>query len=127
MAEWNFKETEWAKRKRSLGEGVSESSTACLLAMVQGNVLALTIGHLGIALLTGFIAGTLAFIVTVIVQINDPWKIALILGISTAIIDYIIHPSSFGGVATEAIVTGIVAGLLSYLVAMWLRLRNQSY
>jgi hypothetical protein len=36
-----------------------------------------------------------------------------------------IHPSSFGGVATEAIVTGLAAGLMSYLVSMWLRLRNK--
>jgi hypothetical protein len=127
MAEWDFKETEWVKRSRSLGEGVSESSTACLLTMVQGNVLVLTIDHLGIALLTGFIAGTLAFVITVIARINNPWTIALVLGISTTIIDYMIHPSSFGGIATEAIVTGIIAGLLSYLVAMWLKLRNKDY
>ena len=125
MPEWDFKETEWAKRSRSLGEGVSESSTACLLAMVQGNILVLTIGHLGIALLTGFIAGTLAFVVTVMARINNPWTIALVLGVSTTTIDYMIHPSSFGGIATEAIITGIIAGLLSYVVTIWLRFRNK--
>jgi hypothetical protein len=93
--------------------------------MVQGNSLALTIGHLVIATLTGIIAGTLAFGVTVMARINNPWIIALLLGIGTAITDYLIHPSSFGGVATEAIVTGLFAGLLSYLVTIWLRSRNK--
>ena len=126
MAEEEFKEMERGEKGRSVGEGVSESTIACLLAMVQGNLLVLTMGHLVIATQTGLIAGLLAFGVTVKTRINNPWAIALLLGISTAIIDYLIHPSSFGGVATEAIVTGIVAGLLSYFVTMWLRLRNKN-
>ena len=125
MAEWEFKGIEWIKKSRSLGEGVSESTTACLLAMVKGNFLALTMGHLVIAAQTGFVAGILAFGVTVMARINTPWIIALLLGVSTAIIDYLMHPGSFGGVATEAIVTGLVAGLLSYLVTMWLKLRKK--
>ena len=125
MVEWNVKGIGWRKRSRSLGEGVSESTTACLLAMVQGNILALTIGHLVIAAQTGFVAGILAFGVTVMARINNPWIIALLLGISTTITDYLIHPGSFGGVATEAIVTGLAAGMMSYLVTMWLRLRNK--
>lgn len=122
MEEVEFVEMKQEGGRRSIGEGVSESTIACLLAMVQGNILALTIGHLIIAIQTGFIAGIIAFGVTVKARINNHWIIALVLGISTAIIDYLIHPSSFGGAATEAIVTGLVAGLLSY---MWLRLRDK--
>ena len=125
MAEEELKEVVRGEKSRSLGEGVSESTIACLFAMVQGNLLVLTIGHLVIATQTGLIAGIIAFGVTVKTRINNPWIIALFLGVSTAIIDYLIHPSSFGGVATEAIVTGLIAGLLSYLVTMWLRLRNK--
>ena len=122
MAERPLEETEQAGSRRSVGEGVSESTIACLLAMVQGNLLVLTIGHLLVAMQTGFIAGIIAFGVTVKARINNHWAIALLLGISTAIIDYLIHPSSFGGAATEAIVTGLIAGLLSF---MWLRLRDK--
>jgi hypothetical protein len=122
MAERPLEETEQAGSRRSVGEGVSESTIACLLAMVQGNLLVLTIGHLLVAMQTGFIAGIIAFGVTVKARINNHWAIALLLGISTTIIDYLIHPSSFGGAATEAIVTGLIAGLLSF---MWLRLRDK--
>ena len=125
MGGWDFKETEWAKRSRSLGEGISEASAACFFIMVQGNILVLTIGHLGVALLTGFIAGILAFVVTVMARINNPLTIALVLGISTTIIDYLIHPGSLGGSATEAIATGLIAGLLSYIVTIWLGFRNK--
>lgn len=92
--------------------------------MVQGNILALSMGHLIIATQTGIIAGLLAFVVTVIARFNNPWMIALVLGVSTTIVDYMVHPGSFGGVATEAIVTGLGAGLLSYLVTIYLRSRN---
>lgn len=122
MAERPLEEIERVGSRRSVGEGVSESTIACLLAMVQGNLLVLTIGHLLVAMQTGFIAGIIAFGVTVKARINNHWVIALLLGISTAIIDYLIHPSSFGGAATEAIVTGLIAGLLSF---MWLRLRDK--
>jgi VIT1/CCC1 family predicted Fe2+/Mn2+ transporter len=43
------------------------------------------------------------------------------LGALTAIVDYFVHPGMFGPAALEAIVTGLGAALLSYLVGTMLR------
>jgi hypothetical protein len=41
--------------------------------------------------------------------------------VATSVVDYYIHPGMFGSVATEAIVTGLAAALLSYLVGLAMR------
>ena len=84
--------------------------------MVQGNLLSLTIGHLIIASQTGVIAGITTFAVSLLAQVRRRWVIHVLLAIITAIVDFLIHPGSFGGVAGEAILTGIAAGLMSFLV-----------
>lgn len=107
---------ELKKKTASLIEGVSESTAACLITMVQGNLLSLTLGHLLIASQTGVLAGVSTFILTLLAQVKIRWIVHLLLGLLTAVFDYYMHPGSFGGVATEAIFTGIAAGLMSYLV-----------
>jgi hypothetical protein len=107
------------EKAKSLVEGVSESTVACLLAMVQGNILALTISHLAVAAQTGVIAGVLALVFGLVIRLKSRWTTPALLGLCTAVVDYQVHPGSFGGAAGEAIVTGIVAGVLSYLV-FWL-------
>ena len=104
------------EKAKSLVEGASESTAACLLAMVQGNILALTLGHLAVAAQTGVIAGSLALAFGLLIRMENAWITPVLLGICTAVVDYQIHPGSFGSAATEAIVTGIAAGVLSYLV-----------
>lgn len=104
------------EKVKSLTEGVSESTAACLLAMVQGNILALTLGHIAIALQTGVIAGSIALAFSLVLRAERIWVTPLLLGISTAVVDYFVHPSSFGAAATEALVTGFVAGLLALLL-----------
>ena len=104
---------------KSLTESVSESTTACLVTMVQGNVLALTFGHLAIAAQTGITAGLFTLAITLMARINNPWIMPLILGVTTGIVDFYMHPGSFGAEATEAIVTGVAAAGLSLLVT-WL-------
>lgn len=111
---------------RSLIEGVSESTAACLLAMVQGNILALTVHHLLIAAQTGVIAGSLALAVSLLTRLKNTWATPLLLGLCTAVVDYYVHPGSFGDVATEALVTGVVAGLLSYLIGVLVKFKRQS-
>ena len=49
-------------------------------------------------------------------------QIALILGLVTALGDYLIHPGMFGSVFTEAIVTGVGAALLSLGVGALMRM-----
>jgi hypothetical protein len=110
------------KKTAPLVEYISESTIACLVTMVQGNLLALTMGHLLIASQTGIIAGAIATIGIVAAKANQRWKISVILGIATAVVDYYVHPGMFGTAVTEAIVTGIGAAVLSYLAGFLLTL-----
>ena len=110
------------KRIGPLVEYVAESTTACLVTMVQGNVLALTFSHLLIASQTGIVAGTVASVAIFLSRNNKRWIISLVLGIATAVVDYFVHPGMFGPAAMEAIVTGITAAALSYLVVTILRM-----
>ena len=43
------------------------------------------------------------------------------LGATTSVVDYYVHPGMFGSAATEAIVTGLAAGILSYLAGTAVR------
>jgi hypothetical protein len=102
-------------------ECVSESTAACLFTMVQGNLLAITASHLLIASQTGLIAGTIATVGLFVSKSRNRWLIATALGVTTAVVDYFVHPGMFGSVATEALVTGLAAAILSYLVGIAVR------
>jgi hypothetical protein len=110
------------KRIGPLVEYIAESTTACLVTMVQGNLLVLTFSHLLIASQTGVVAGAVASVAIFLSRNNKRWIISLVLGIATAVIDYFIHPGMFGPIAMEAIVTGVAAAALSYLVGTTLRM-----
>jgi hypothetical protein len=98
-----------------LWKRIVEATSSCLIMMTQGKVLAITLGHWIAALKTGFLTGIMAVAVAVFgnqkMQENK-FVVAGITGFLTAIADLCVHPSHFGGVNTEAIVTGIGAGLL---------------
>lgn len=102
-------------------EYFSESTTACLVTMVQGNILALSMSHLFIASQTGVIAGVFAASALFIARTNRRWLVSVVLGVVTAMVDYFVHPGMFGTLATEAIVTGIAAGVLSYVIGTLIR------
>jgi hypothetical protein len=106
-------------------ENVAEATTACLITMVQGNILAFTVSHWIIASQTGIAAGLLASAAVFIAQTDNRWVIAAILGLATAAVDYLVHPGMFGPVFAEAAVTGSGAAVLSYLAGtLWKRLRT---
>jgi len=102
-------------------EYFAESTTACLVTMVQGNLLALTMGHLLIASQTGVIAGAVATAGIFVARTSRRWMIASVLGAATGIVDFFVHPGMFGTIATEAVVTGLGAAILSYLIGTALR------
>ena len=109
-------------------ENIAESGAACLVTMVQGNLLALGLSHWIIASQTGLVAGTAAATAITLAKTNNRWILASILGVSTAIVDYFMHPGMIGdGAATEAIITGFGAAVLSYAagsVMIWYRARK---
>ena len=102
-------------------EYAAESTTACLVTMVQGNILGLTMAHLLIASQTGVIAAAIAAVALFASKTRNRWIVSAVLGVATAIVDFFVHPGMFGPVALEAIVTGIAAAVLSYMVGMLVR------
>ena len=85
-------------------ENIAESGAACLVTMVQGNLLALGLSHWIIASQTGLVAGTAAATAITLAKTDNRWILAGILGLSTAVVDYFVHPGMIGEAAvTEAI------------------------
>ena len=111
---------------KPLVENVGESTVACLITMVQGNVLALGLGHWVIASRTGVVAGLIATVMLALARGWNRWVVAGVLAVVTAAVDYVVHPGGFGDVVTEAIVTGFGAGALSLLVGAILRRRRKT-
>lgn len=109
-------------------ENIAESGAACLVTMVQGNILALGLSHWIIASQTGLVAGTAAATAVTLARTDNRWILAGILGVSTAIVDYFVHPGMIGdAAATEAIITGLGAAVLSYVAGsliLWFRARK---
>lgn len=101
----------------SFVENIAESTTACLVTMVQGNLLALTLSHWLIASQTGIVAGAVASVAVLATRTRNRWLISVLLGVATAVVDFFVHPGNFGTVAVEAMVTGLGAAVLSYLVS----------
>jgi len=96
-------------------ENVGESACSCLLTMVHGNVLALTLSHWLIASQTGLIAGVLASTAIVTARLRKPWIVSVTLGVVTGSVDFAVHPATFNVLGvTEAVVTGVGASALSF-------------
>lgn len=101
---------------KPLFENVTESATACLLTMVQGNPLALTLTHWAVASQTGLISGSIATAALFLARKRQRLAVAVVLALTTMLVDYFSHPSHFGALFAEAIVTGLAAGALSLIV-----------
>ncbi len=106
-------------------ENMCEATAACLFTMVQGNVLLLGFSHIVVASQTGIVAGFLTTIALWMTKTGKPWVVSLALGTITGIVDFIVHPGMFGSVITEAIVTGLAAGLLSYSIGFAVAARRR--
>lgn len=102
------------RRFAPLAENVGESFSACMVAMVQGNLLVVSVGHVVIAAQTGLASGVLATLLVWTMRTRSRWVVALTLGAITSVVDYMVHPGMFGPVFAEALVTGAVAAALSY-------------
>ena len=114
------------KKLAPFAENIAESGAACLVTMVQGNLLLLGVSHWITASQTGLLAGGAAAAAITLTRIQNRLIMSVLLGVITAIVDYFVHEPMFGEGATEAVVTGIGAGVLSYLVGTVLfRLRRR--
>ena len=95
-------------------ENIGEATAACLITMVQGNLLLLGLSHWLVASQTGVVAGLLTSALLVLAKTTNRVVISIILGVVTGVVDYFIHEGMFGPEAAEAMVTGLGAALLSY-------------
>ena len=98
-------------------ENIAESASSCLIMMVQGNMLLLTLGHWLIAMETGLFAGTIASALILKGRMFKP----IVLGVITAIADYFVHSSQNENMIIEAVLTGIGASIISYSVSLFVR------
>ena len=99
-------------------EYFGKSCPACLINMVQGDVFRISLHHWEVAVRTGLLTGVFGIVFLLFETskkfIGDPFRLAVLTAIFTAISDLIIVPSHFGGVYGEAITTGMTAGLISF-------------
>lgn len=103
-------------------ENICESGMSCLLTMVQGNVLALTLSHWLVASQTGLLAGAIVGTTMIAAKLRRPWVVSLVLGAVTTAVDPVAHPAVLRFQAlTEAAVTGVGAFVLSLAVSAALR------
>jgi hypothetical protein len=103
-------------------ENACESGIACLLTMVQGNVLALGLSHWIVASQTGLLAGAIAATIALAAKLRRPWAIGLVLGATTTLADLLVHGRPFDAVwLREAAITGSSAFVLSLGVGALLR------
>ena len=95
-----------------------EATPACLLVMVQGNILLATPDHLQKAVETGLITGVgvLAFSLFTYRWFGNKYEVAGITGGMCFVADLLIHPTHFGSYTMEAIVTGTFTAIISLVV-----------
>ncbi len=116
------------KKLAPLLENFVEAGGACLVTMVQGNLLLVGLSHWITATQTGVVAGIAATTAITLARTSNRILIAIILGVTTAVVDYVVHPGMIGDhAATEAIITGLGAAVLSYLfgsLLLWYQQRR---
>jgi hypothetical protein len=115
------------KKASPFVENISEATMACLVTMVQGNVFTIGVSHLIIAAQTGILAGTLAAVALLLLKTDKRYFVALILGVVTAVVDYLVHPGMIGSAFTEAIITGAGAAALSFIVGFLIERLRKSF
>lgn len=92
-----------------------EATPACLLVMVQGNIWLATISHFQKALETGIITGAGVLILSLLThrRLGNKYIVAGITGGMCFVADLLAHPTHFGSLTTEAIVTGAITTIIS--------------
>jgi|SRR5271165_1748403 len=102
------------------GHKAVEAGAVCLVLMVQGNLLALTLGHLEIASKTGLLAvfPVLAISFTPYARhFANRWTTSAFLGLCTFLADAAVHRSHYPGEYTEAALTGVGAFVFSIAIS----------
>jgi hypothetical protein len=109
-----------ANKKKELLQKLSACWLSCMAFMVEGNLLALTAKHALIALRASMGALILFGITTFFAKNKGlgPLQESSLLAICMAASDVLVHPTHFGAWWTEAVCTGVAAGILNYVVTL---------
>lgn len=105
------------KKAKLLAEKFGESWTACMLCMVQGDLTVVSLNHAYTASKTGIIAGITVVIASFWKRIDNKYGLIWATGVLTALADLIVHPTHFGPAWAEAVLTGIAAGILAWMLS----------
>jgi hypothetical protein len=110
------------KDKVSLfGEAIAKVTPACLMLMVQGDVLALALAHWLTALKTAGIVGVILILLSLSSKTkavrDNPYSMAGMVALVTTLTDFNTHASHYSGITTEALMTGMATGMLWLLVS----------
>jgi hypothetical protein len=106
----------WKLRARLVVQRFWQPTSACITCMPGGLAKVLSLGHWTLALQTGLVTGAFALLLSftpVLKVYRNRYGNALIVGCLTALADAYSHPNHYGFAHFEAILTGIVSGLLA--------------
>jgi hypothetical protein len=116
------------KKFKILYQKISEVTPSCLLMMVQGDLSAITLTHW----IKAFSTGTLTAIGMILLSFiksnkefyENKYLLAGLTSIVTMIVDYKIHPSHYSGNYTEALMTGLAAGIICFIMTKFWKKDN---
>ena len=108
--------SEWKRRMRLFAQRFWQPTSACMTCMPGswGNILSLA--HWTIALQTGLFTGILAVLLTFTPAVRlytRRYGNALIVGLLTMLGDAYSHANHYGFPFAEAVLTGVISGLLT--------------
>lgn len=102
------------------GHKAVEAASVCMVLMVQGNLMAITLTHLSIASRTGLLAIFPAMGLTFTRYARyfaNRWTSSFFFGLCTFLADSVMHPSHYPGAYTEAALTGLGACIFSIAIS----------
>jgi hypothetical protein len=102
------------------GHNAIEVASVCIILMVQGNLMAITLTHLSLASRTGLPAVFPAIGLTFTryaKHFANRWTSSIFFGLCTFLADSVIHPSHYPGAYTEAALTGLGASIFSIAIS----------
>ena len=104
------------QKRQELTQKLAACWISCMAFMVQGNLGLLNFAHALTALRSSVGAVVLYIISTRIFKRLNPVQESALLAVVMSLADVFAHPSHFGDWYTEAIATGIAAGVINYLL-----------
>ena len=110
-------------KKKDLLTKMGAAWVSCMTLMVEGNMPALTLKHAYIAGKTSLASIMVYLAATTFRKDLDANTESILLALSVASVDWLIHPTHFGPWWAEAVATGIMAGIINRIAA-WLLKSN---